>query len=207
MAADPSEEAEDLEIAVQMMDRSEEGLRRLLVKYGPKVKGSLKKRFRDVLAEPELDEALNVAALNAWQHADQYDLGKGTLGSWFLRIARNAALDILRGESRHWRRRLEYDPASEPEVHEVLEDPPQPDSQDEKVIADLHEIVDGLPGLQRAITKADLAVGGTADSQRLAGLHGTSVGSIYVSRIKARETIRRTLISRGHFRSARGPVR
>lgn len=58
-------------------------------------------------------------------------------------------------------------------------------------IEDLLNAVEALPTLQKAIIKADLAADGLADAGRLAEIHGTSKNVIYVSRSKARETLKR----------------
>ena len=56
----------------------------------------------------------------------------------------------------------------------------------------LREAIEVLPSLQKAIVQADLAAGtGVADAGRLAAIHGTTKESIYVSRFKAREALRR----------------
>jgi len=59
-------------------------------------------------------------------------------------------------------------------------------------LEDLHRAIKTLPPLQKAIIEADLAAGsGLADAGRLAEIHGTSMNSIYVSRSKARENLKK----------------
>src|SRR5262245_31588772 len=93
-----------------MMDGDPEGARWLLMKYGGKAKAGLRCEFHQVLADPEINEALNVATLNAFRAAPQYDESKGSLRAWFYKIAHNAAIDILRGEKQHKAIPLEFDP-------------------------------------------------------------------------------------------------
>jgi RNA polymerase sigma factor (sigma-70 family) len=199
----------DVEIALQMMDGDEDGLRELLRRFGPRVRGFLKSTYGDVLAEPELAEALNVAAYNVWRFARRYDETKGTLASWFVRIAQNAARNLLRGELRHTHKELEYDPGYDPASNNEGESEPstEADPEAQQRVQDLEEGIEQLPPLQRAITKADLAAGAPADAGRLATIHGTSKNSIYVSRAKARESLRKHMIRRGHFKGTGRAVR
>ena len=62
---------------------------------------------------------------------------------------------------------------------------------DDPRLEGLCRAIEALPPLQKAIIKADLAAGGLADAGRLAEIHGTSKNTIYVSRSKARETLKR----------------
>lgn len=70
---------------------------------------------------------------------------------------------------------------------------------DDKRLKDLEEVIEALPPLQRAIIRADIAADGTADNGRLAELHATSKNSVYVSRNKAHEAIRKGMQQRGHY--------
>jgi RNA polymerase sigma factor (sigma-70 family) len=198
-------EATDAEIAILMMERDEEGLRLLFRKHGPKVKGWLKQRYRHVLAELETDEALNVAAYKCWKSADSYDERRGSLGGWFLRIAQNAAIDILRQETRQRLKSIEYDPGDDSAGSESGEpDTPDGGPKDSPLREDFRAVVEELPALQKAIIKADLAANGVASAGRLAEIHGTSLNSIYVSRNKARDAIKRKMMARGYFRTGGG---
>jgi hypothetical protein len=61
------------------------------------------------------------------------------------------------------------------------------------------DYLSSLPHLQQAIIRADLASGGVANGKQLAERFGSSVGSIEVSRHKAKEKIRTELTKLGHF--------
>lgn len=89
--------------------------------------------------------------------------------------------------------RITTDPDDEPEDAEAGQ---------ARLLRDFDDVIDHLPHLQRVITRADLAVGGAADSVRLAAILGTSVNSIRVSRNKARHRIRSEMLKRGHFGDA-----
>ena len=186
----------DSDIALMMREGAPEGARWLLQKYGGQVKAGLRCEFRHILADPEIDEALNTGALKTFRAARQYDESRGSLRGWFYKIARNAARDILRGEQRHQAVPLEFDPPSHVEV-EAQEDEHGPPEHN-KLSHDLKEAVAALPPLQRAIIEADLASGGTADAKRLAQAHGTTVNTIYVSRSHAMRKLREEMQRRGY---------
>ena len=181
----------DSDIVLMMATQDRGGLRLLIERYGGRLKAFLFKRFGSLLQEGELDEALNVTFYNAWRFADRYDESKGTLASWCIRIAQNAAKDIVRRETKYRDKNLEYDPSYDPaDPHEGDAAGPAADAEDVK-LDHLRHVIQELPPLQKAIIEADLAAGGSADASRLAEVHGTSINSIYVSRSKARDTLKR----------------
>lgn len=181
----------DSDIVLMMATQDRGGLRLLTERYGGRLKAFLFKRFGSLLQEGELDEALNVTFYNAWRFADRYDESKGTLASWCIRIAQNAAKDIVRRETKYRDKNLEYDPSYDPaDPHEGDATGPAGDAEDAE-LDHLRHVIQELPPLQKAIIEADLAAGGSADASRLAEVHGTSINSIYVSRSKARDTLKR----------------
>lgn len=189
--ADHEAKVSDSDIALMMAMQDREGLRLLIERYGGRLKAFLFKRFRSVLQEGELAEALNVAFYNIWRFADRYDETKGSLPSWCIRIAQRAAQSIIRRESGYRSKNLEYDamydPAGDPSDDDVVA---AEDHDDDPRIDALHKAIAGLPPLQKAIIQADLAADGPADAGRLAEVHGTTKNSIYVSRSKAREALK-----------------
>lgn len=190
--ADDGSSVTDSDIALMMAMGDKEALRLLLQRYGGYMKAYLVKYYGVVLQEGERAEALNVAVFNIWRFADRYEEPKGTLASWCIRITQRAAQSILRRESKYRSKNLEYDsnydPAGDPPEDDILEAEGQRD--DPKLIA-LLKAIEMLPPLQKAIINADRASDGLAEASRLAEIHGTSKNSIYVSRSKARETLKR----------------
>jgi RNA polymerase sigma factor (sigma-70 family) len=179
-----------------MTQKDQRALVELLSVYGPKVLGFLKKWFGDTLKEPERESALYQAAYNVWRFADRYDPARGSLQSWFLRIARNAAVSILRGERRNAAAELGSEPAYDP-ADDCEDDEPAVESKEHWRAKQLDDIIrNHLEGLEQAVAGADLAAGGTADSARLARLLGTSINTIYATRSKVRAKIR-TMIPEG----------
>jgi DNA-directed RNA polymerase specialized sigma24 family protein len=189
--ADDEATISDSDIALMMATGDQGGLRLLIDRYGGRIKAFLFKRFRSVLQEGELAEALNVTFYNIWRFADRYEEGKGTLASWCIRIAQRAAQSILRRETKYRAKNLEYDatydPAGDPHEDGMVAD----ELGDDPKLDVLPQAIEMLPPLQKAIVKADLAANGVADARRLAEIHGTTINSIYVSRTKAHENLKR----------------
>ena len=181
----------DSDIVLMMAMKDQEGLRLLVERYGGRLKAFLFKRFRSVLQEGELAEALNVTLHNAWRFAEGYTEGRGMLASWCIRIAQNAAKDILKREMRYREKNLEYDPTYDPADPRDEDEAVPGEESDDPRVEYLRQAIQKLPALQKAIVEADLAAGGLADAGRLAEIHGTSKNSIYVSRTKAHETLKR----------------
>lgn len=206
MTDDQPPDVSDSEIALLLMERSEEGVRLLLLRYTVRIKAYLRKYFGDVLATPELKEAFDEAVTKVWRFADRYEESQGSLGSWFIRIAQRSAQTIVRREERQRHKELAEDMEYNPAGHVTKEEECQPpDRKKERVLKDFAEEIENLPELQKAIIKADLAAGdgGIADAGRLAELHGTSRNSILVSRHKAKENLHKAMLRRGHFQDAR----
>ncbi len=63
----------DRETVRLLKNRRPDGLHQVLTNYGPKVRWYLRKEFRGTLNEPEIDEAINLAAHRA--HKQLYPLG------------------------------------------------------------------------------------------------------------------------------------
>jgi len=183
----------DVDIILMMAYQDQEGLRLFLERYGGRLKAYLLKFYGELLQQEELREAFNVAVFNIWRFADRYDERKGALPSWCIRIAQRAAQSIIRREFGYREKNLEYDPSHDPAGDTPTgEDVEAMDCPDDPRLEELLGNVEVLPPLQNAIIRADLAAGnGLADAGRLAAIHGTSVNSIYVSRSKAKEALKK----------------
>lgn len=167
----------DREIIAQMRAGKEEGLRLLLEAHGGCAKQYVKARFGSSLDGQEMQAVVNEAAYDAWRFSCQFDARRGEVRHWFLGIIRNVALNALR--------RRQDSRALPPEFPDpfLVNEPPQERS---RLLEDLEEAIAQLPPLQKAIIRADLEAGGTADNEVLARTQGTSANSIRVSRNKAR---------------------
>ncbi|MBS0207111.1 MAG: sigma-70 family RNA polymerase sigma factor [Planctomycetes bacterium] len=170
---------------VEMKD--EDALRVLLRRYAGKVTGYLISQFRYQLRRPDVDEIVNIASLKVFEKAHQFDfLRQGGFGPWYLQIAHNSALDFLKGEEEP----PEFEPGVDPADRRYGESmEPSPQVQQRIAMMD-HFIEHELKGLEQKVARADLAVGGSADSASLAERNQTSVGVIHTTRNRVRKKLR-----------------
>jgi DNA-directed RNA polymerase specialized sigma24 family protein len=194
-----SPQVDEQALILRIMEKDQDAqlaLAELSQAYGPKVLGVLKKKYGDTLKEPEREWALNRAAHKVWRFADRYNPNRGSLRSWFLRIARNEAVTILKGEIRNAAGELNSDPAYDP-ADDCNDNESAVESKDNSRAKQLDDIIQNhLKGLEQAVAQTDLAAGGAADSARLAKLHGTSINTIYATRSKVRAKIRAMILER-----------
>lgn len=194
---------DDVELALRMMEGDEGALALVIQHHGPKVMGALRAKYGGMLDESILEDAIHRAAFTLWKKAGEYDESRASLGGFFYACAWREVINILReGEKSA--------PMSLDALDKELPDPKaaRVDSQEneelspgkQKLNKDLLEIIEGLPGNQRAIVKADLAAGCNADNAYLAESLGSSKNSVYVSRNKAHEKIRQEMRKRGYFK-------
>lgn len=188
-----TDESDDEDLAIRMMDGDKEALREVLRRHLEPIKEVLEGKYGTTVQPDDIDGAVNGAIMKLWRKAGEYDEKRGSLGAWLYTMAESAVIDVYRREKKHRKKHPvlpdEYDAA---EVCE--EEPPELTKAQKQELKDLDHIIETtLPPLQKAIIKADLIVGDTADAGSLAELHNTSKNSIYVSRNKAHETIRREM--------------
>lgn len=192
----PDEDSDETLVRRIAEDRDQHALTLLMKRYAPKATGYLKKQFAGRLRDPEIDQAVNDAAFNVWRFADRFKPAKGSFGSWFIRIVHQAALSILRGERDHVAKELEFDPEHDPADH-CEEEQDQSPSKDAWRVQQMEDIIDNeLTGFEQIVAWADLAVGGTADSKRLATEYGKSLNTVYATRTKVRDKIRSKILER-----------
>ncbi len=184
---------DDEDLAIRMMCGDQEALREVLKRHLEPVRDLLTGTYGTTVQPADIDEAVNRAIFTLWNAAGTYDKIKGTLGAWFYTIAQRAVLDIFRREKRH---RRKHPLLGEEDVPEQCD--PEPDEpltkEVTKRLKDLGHIIEHkLKGHQKAIIEADLLAGGIADAGSLAERLNTTKDSIYVSRHKAHENIRKEM--------------
>ncbi len=185
--------------------RDERALAELLERHAPKVTGDLLHRFRHQLQHPDIDEAVNRAAMKLWKNAHRFD-GAKPFGPWFLRIALRAALDILKGEQRKPTSELEFDPP-DPEPNDT-DDEPETSTATAWYMEQLERIIEyELKGFSQALARADVAAGGpgAADTQLLMRLHNKSKNVVQATRSKVWKKIRETILEREALRTKVNP--
>jgi len=193
MAEESLSPDEQLEVAVQLLDRDRAGLFRLMAAYGPGVKAWLKRKYHGLLTEHDVTVVLFLAGRRAVEKADKFDDKKGTLGKWFSTLALNCARDMLREERPQPTVPLVSDPPA-PEAEEDCEprDPTDP------VFKDLLDCMEGLGDMQRTIAKADQLANGQADAVKLAQKLGIPKQHVYSYRNKYLKTLLNCMNKRGH---------
>jgi len=107
MAGGATGDPDDDAIILGMMEGDQSALRLLSAVHGGKVRALLKRKCGERLADPEIDEAMNVAAYNAFRFAGHFDKHKGSLRTWFTTIAIHAAQGVIRNETKHRHKDLE----------------------------------------------------------------------------------------------------
>ena len=179
MTTQSPRETDDQTIARLLRQQRDAGLRLLLEKYGGRVKGFLRRKYPAVVDEHHFDEALSDAALKL---AATFEPAKSTLGGWFLFLADRQTINILR---RGRRGRIDTIPLG---TRDVTDHRPTPQRQlhSEQCVAEVHQAMNQLSQLERAVIEADLDTGGKADAGRLARALGTTASSVYAARARAR---------------------
>jgi RNA polymerase sigma factor (sigma-70 family) len=181
-------------------DQDERALAELLERHVPKVTEDLRYRFRQQLQHPEIDEAVNLAAMKLWKNADSFDESQ-RFGPWFLTIAQNAALDILRGEKRRPTCELAFDPPAQDS--DCLDEEPEHSPKVQWCVAQLEQIIESeLKGFEQVVALADLAAGGpgAADTELLMRQHEKTKNNVQVTRSKVWKKIREMIRQREALR-------
>lgn len=184
---DPLAQVDDEDLALRMMDGDKEALRAAIKAYGRKVKGYLRKQFGDQLDEHERDYVFQQSLIKFWSKIDTYDTKKGSLRGWWIRIARNKAIDHIKGEERY---RAKYKAA---EIDDPADDNNDPcgdvelveDSKEKKRLERVHDFIhSALVGDERIVALNCFAIGGDPDIVRLAAKLGKS--RAYVDTVKSK---------------------
>ncbi|GEM_PF-7052145 len=191
---DSQSEADDADLALRMTKKDEDALTTVIELYGPRVRGFLRKNFGDTLQQLELDEVFNQAVFNVWRFAQRFQPDKGGLRGWFIRIARNAAVSLIRGETKHLARELEEDPAYDPaEAYEDVS--PDVDPTESRRLEKLeHFMSNELIGTEREVALNCFKTGGEADSVRLAVVLGKTRGYIDTVKSKVKKKIAEAML-------------
>ena len=173
------------------------GLDRLLNDHGPHVQAHLRRKLGHLLDAWQIEDAMSLAAIRAWQSASRFDAELGRLRAWFAVIARNSALHVL--AQRHDDLFVPLDDL-EPGVIGIHA---EPEIDRARLIVDVQRMIDKLPPLQRLVLHADLSAGEPLPGSELARRFGSSQSSIYVARMRGRRELRERLERLGYDHSGR----
>lgn len=185
MAEAAIDENDDETLNLRIQCQEPDALTRLLELYGPTARGYLKKRYGHVLCDADNMAVLTNAVSRAWQYGDSYDPSR-SLKSWFLRIVQTQAIDMIKDRMEH--RGVAFD-LQRHDRPEVCDEPI--DKKTKQRIDALERCIEKLEGKQKAIIQADLATDDVASAAWLAEKLGTTANSIYASRNKARENLKK----------------
>lgn len=177
-------------------DRDGRALADLLGRHAPKVTGDLRHRFRHQLQHPDIDEAVNRAAMKLWKNAHRFNRAR-PFGPWFLKIAMRASLDILKGVKRMPTSELEFDPPDH--NPDDLGDESEPSPRTAWYMEQLDRIIEyELKGFSQALAQADVAAGGpgAADTQLLMRQHNKTKNVVQATRSRVWKRIRETILER-----------
>lgn len=192
------DEDDDETLNLRIQCQEPEALARLLELYGPIARGYLKKRYGHVLCDSDIMAVLTNAVSRAWQYGDSYDPSR-SLKSWFLRIVQTQAIDMLKDKREHRAVAFNLDQHDRPDV---CDEPI--DKKTKQRVEALERCIEKLEGKQKAIIQADLATDDVASAAWLAEKLGTTANSIYVSRNKARENLRKCVTEHEKQPSSKG---
>lgn len=197
MADGPATSIDDDHIALLLMERDREGVRLLAQAHGPRVLGFLRKYF-----PAHADDALQEALKKVLTLIDTFDDTKGKVGAWFLTIARNAALDLIRREQKH--QHVDYhDAGGVAESMWAVDEAEEDDQPYDPRFLDkdrelLTEILGTLSPMQREILLRDTAHrDGLVPASVLADELESTANSIRANRAKAWKAVDDQLTMRG----------
>lgn len=195
---DPLTQVDNGDLALRMMEGDQEALRAAIKAYGSKVKGYLRKQFGDQLDEQERAYVYQKALIKFWDKIGTYDTSKGTLRGWWIRIARNKALDHIEGVENY---RAKYkaeelddpadannDPCGDVELVE--------DSKEKKRLERVYDFIHNkLVGDERTVAVNCFALGGDPDIVRLAAKLGKSRSYVDTVKSKVKRKIREFILA------------
>ena len=195
---------QDPDLGERLRAADEQTLAEILRLYGPFVIAILRSRFQGVLSPSDVDDVVSIALFRLWQARENYDGMKSSLRVWFLRIAENAARDVLKFG---WHKARRKEVSTEPPRLAEYADPRKNGHAEASEIgllerpeqSDLREILADLPEAQRRIILADaLSRDRVASSEYLAAELEIPVASVPVYRKRAIDKIRKELRRRGY---------
>jgi RNA polymerase sigma factor (sigma-70 family) len=190
----------DMDCVQRLQTGDERVLEDVLRTCGPVVRSVLRRKYAGVLSLTDLDDVLAIGLFRLWIARERFDTAKGSLRVWFLRIADNAARDVLRHgwhKARQLETTVERDFLETQVARQDVPDSDPPCEPGPELVA-VREIVIGLPDMQRRIVLADShSRDGSESSQHLAAELGIPAGTVRVYRKRALDRIRDELKQRG----------
>jgi len=176
----------------------ESALRGLVEAHEGVVRAVLGRRYAGALGADDIDDVVAVATHRMWKGREKISELRSPR-AWFLRVADNAARDVLRYG---WQKARQLEVAADAEWLGSFPDEPKvlPDPQEAvggELVEALREIVAELPEAQRRIVWADaLNPDGPVASESLAAELGIPAGTVRVYRKRGLDRIRQEMEKR-----------
>jgi RNA polymerase sigma factor (sigma-70 family) len=201
----------DVDLALRLMEDDESALVEVLRHYGPGIELALRGKY-ELFTRQDAEDVLALALMRLWESRASYDETRGSLRTYFYRIADHAACDVFKyGWHKARQREVDYgkendldsitsgQPATDCGSHEGDKPAKKKGGKQEKRLRDLKEIVDSLPEKHRHIIWSDAcAKDEVADAGQLGDELEIAAGSVRVYRKRAMEAIRKKMRERGH---------
>lgn len=176
---------EDLQILCRAVAGDDCALESLIQQYEAHVAALC----RAILKRPDWSEdATQETFLRMVQGLPKFDAGREGFAPWLGRIARNAAIDILRRQNLREAKQFDSEALNE---SEAANDSPEERAIRREDLALLHEVLDGLPGPQREVLV--LRFLHNLEPQAIAGVLRISPGNARVRLNRALNAVRAAL--------------
>lgn len=195
----------NVQIGMRLLENDESVLKDILKEFGPKISGFLCRKYENIFNIHDIEDVLAIAIFHLWQARKTYDERKGSVKTWFSRIADNAAKDVLKfGWQQAKMREVylesgDYDKLFFSEHHSTADKSDNKNSQENKKLEELRKIIEALPEVQRRIVKADAcARDGKASAEFLANELDIPIGTVRVYRKRAIDKIKEEFGRRGY---------
>lgn len=184
--------ADDDEIVLRLLDRDQDALRELTLRYGGYLLNAVRRHYGHLLSEEDIEEVVQDTFLKAWNHIGEYDDRKAKLTTWLFAVAKNVAIDHMR-RSAHV---LEVVNPREDADHPEDRRPPMVTNMSPEKTQSLSRLSDAmghLSDLERAIVETDAHVGIEASTSLMKKQSGLPAGTIRVYRCRALKKLRDAL--------------
>jgi RNA polymerase sigma factor (sigma-70 family) len=135
----------------------------LVTRYAPKLKGYLTEHFGPTLGDDGIQDAVQDAFVRMLRYIGSYDRTR-PFEAWMIRLAHNAALDLIADKDRHTHAAFTDDQVFYPTAPSECED----DGKKDWRVRVLEDFVENrLKGFEQAVGSAYVMTGGDIDAARL----------------------------------------
>ena len=170
----------------------------LAARYAPKLKGFLTEHFGPTLKGPGVDDAVQAAFVRMMKYIPSYNRKVARFEAWMIRLAHNAALDMISDKDEHTYEAFTDEPVFYPAEPDDCEDDGKKDWR-VRVLDDFIERK--LKGFEQAVARAFVATGGDIDAASLIKEWGKTRNHFDVAKSVVKRKFREELIAAERQRS------